>query len=455
MAKTIENILAEKGVLEVPADIAAFYPLVPDTIEQTGLNTVLIEDLICKALLQHGLLTGKKLAEIICLPLPIFSDLLYELKNRLLVIYQSTAGINDFVYALSEKGKEKALTARASSAYTGSAPVPYAEYLTSIDQQALSNESPNLTNIKLALAGLVLSDKFYSLLGPAVNSGRGLFLYGKPGNGKTEIAMRVASCFQEHVFIPKTLFIEGELVKLYDPQCHQVAHPQEADEIVLYDKRWIRIKRPAVVVGGEMDMSSLELGYNPHTKVCEASLQMKGNSGVFVVDDFGRQKVSPEELLNRWILPLEKRIDYLTLPNGTKFQVPFDSLLIFCTNLDPTGLMDEAFLRRIPYKIEVVDPTEEQFNKILREAAEQYRIPYSAEMANYIIDRHFKGKRPMRGCHPRDILRQLKNIALFEGREPQMQEQDIDTAVSLYFAVTQQQEVHTNIDLCFGGGTGG
>ena len=436
MVKTIEDILSSEGIVPKKSEAVGFYPLPPDDLAQTGLNSVLIEDLICKLLLQHGLLSGKKIADFLCIPLLVFSDLLYDMKKRLLVTYHNTAGVNDFVYALSEKGRHQALTARESSAYIGAAPVQYKEYLQSINQQSLKNEQPSLKDIQRALDGLILSDDFYSLLGPAINSGRGLFLYGKPGNGKTEVAMRLASCFQESVFIPKTLLIEGQLVKLYDPQCHNII---ENEENGAFDQRWIRIARPAVTVGGEMDMSSLEIGYNSQTKVCEASLQMKGNSGVFVIDDFGRQKVSPEQLLNRWILPLEKRIDYLTLPSGTKFQVPFDALLVFCTNLDPVGLLDEAFLRRIPYKICMTDPSEEEFRTIFQEAAAKYKIPYSEKMADYLLVKHFRGVRTMRGCHPRDILRQLVNIALFEDREPQMKIKDIDTAVQLYFSATQEK----------------
>ncbi len=435
MVTTIEDILASTSVLPKSSG-EPFCPPTLDTLDQTGLNNVLIEDLICKTLLQHGLLSGKDIAEILCLPMQTFSDLLYDMKKRLVVTYHSTAGVNDFIYALSEKGREQALTARESSSYIGAAPVQYVEYLNSVEQQSLKNERPKLEDLHRALDGLIFSDDFYSLLGPAINSGRGLFLYGKPGNGKTEVAMRLANCFQERIFIPKTLLIEGQLVNLYDPQCHRVI---EDEERATYDQRWIRIARPAVTVGGEMDMSSLEIGYNSRTKICEASLQMKGNSGVFVVDDFGRQKVSPEQLLNRWILPLEKRIDYLTLPSGLKFQVPFDALLVFCTNLDPVGILDEAFLRRIPYKIFMADPSEEAFRTIFREAAAKYKIPYSKEMTDYLLLCHFKGIRTMRGCHPRDILRQLVNIAIFESRVPEMRIQDIDRAVELYFSATREK----------------
>jgi hypothetical protein len=436
MARTLEEILSEKNGQPEHEDDKQFFPNPPADLAETGLNAILIEDLICKLLLQHGLLSGKELAQKLCLPLKIFEDLLYDMKQRLILVYQSTAGVNDFTYALSEKGRQKGLLAREFSAYIGPAPVVYYDYLRSVERQSIQNERPGIQEVQRALDGLVLPEDFCSLLGPAINSGRGVFLYGEPGNGKTEVAMRIARCFQETIFIPKTLLIEGELVKLNDPQWHVPA--EEAEGAEACDRRWLRIERPAVVVGGEMDMASLEIGYNAQTKVCEASLQMKGNCGVFAVDDFGRQKVGPEQLLNRWILPLEKRIDYLTLPSGGKFQVPFNALLVFCTNIDPVKLLDEAFLRRIPYKIQMQDPTEEAFLAILQSSAAHYGIEYSPEMAEYLLASHFRGIRPMRGCHPRDILQQLVNISLFTKIIPKMRKNDLDRSVELYFTATQK-----------------
>lgn len=437
MARTIADILSAQIDLPENGAERQFLPLPPTDLPETGLNAILIEDLICKFLLHYGLLSGRELAHKLCLPLKIFEDLLYDMKQRLILTYHSTSGVNDFVYALSEKGQQKGLLAREFSAYIGPAPVVYDEYLKSIERQSLQNERPGMHEIRRALDGLVLPEEFYSLLGPAINSGRGLFLYGDPGNGKTEVAIRIAKCFHDTIYIPKTLLIEGQLVKFYDPQWHITVEDDAAGTSEAFDRRWQRIERPAVVVGGEMDMASLEIGYNGQTKVCEASLQMKGNSGIFVVDDFGRQKMGPEQLLNRWILPLEKRIDYLTLPSGSKFQVPFNALVVFCTNIDPVKLLDEAFLRRIPYKIKMQDPTEEEFFKILRSSAEQHGIMYSEEMASYLLAQHFRGIRPMRGCHPRDIIQQLVNISLFENTIPGMRKNELDRSATLYFTATQ------------------
>ncbi len=436
MVRTLNEILALKDDDAETLSVGRFVPKIPEKLEQTGLKTIFLEDLICKILLAHGSLAGKEIAKILGLPLKIFSDLLYDLKQRLFLAYQSTSGLNDFDYILTETGRKKALLAREYSNYIGTAPVPFADYLTSIEKQSIRNEQPGREELQKALLELVLPDDFFALLGPAVNSARGIFIYGKPGNGKTEVATRIAKCFTETVYIPKTLIVEGQLIQLYDPQCHTLAPPDNDPGQQATDGRWLKIERPAVVVGGEMDLDSLEIGYNAQTKICEASLQLKGNGGVFVIDDFGRQRVGPEKLLNRWILPLEKRIDYLTLPSGNKILVPFNALLVFCSNLDPGHILDEALLRRIPYKICMEDPDEEQFINIFTAAAVQMGIPYDSNCVDYLMEKYYRGIRPMRGCHPRDILQQLVNIAIYEKRPALMTRKDIDRSVELYFSAT-------------------
>ncbi len=438
MVRTLSEILTPRPE---EADIHVsdqFFPKSPQILEQTGLNQIFVEDLICKIILSCGSLTGRQIAKRIGLPLRIFSDLLYDLKQRLILAYQSTSGVNDFDYILTETGRQKALLAREQSNYIGTAPVQFNEYLNSIETQSIRNERPGPKQLKSAFAGLVLPDDFLAALGPAVNSGRGLFLYGDPGNGKTEVAIRIAKCFTDAVYIPKTIIVEGQLIQLYDPQFH---NPVETDnEKEKSDQRWLRIERPAVVVGGEMDMDSLEIGYNAQTKICEASLQLKGNSGIFVLDDFGRQRAGPEQLLNRWILPLEKRIDYLTLPSGNKIMVPFNALLVFCSNLDPGQILEEALLRRIPYKIRMLDPSEEDFITIFQDSAEHFNIPYDKNCVDYLMEKYFREIRPLRGCHPRDILQQLVNIAIYENRPPRMTKEDLDKSIDLYFTATRSEE---------------
>ncbi len=410
-----------------------FYPPLLESLNQTGLNEKLIEDLIFKLLLSRGVMTGRQIADGICLHFKIMEQILSDLKKQLFLAYRSDAGINDFAYMLTEQGRAKALIAADTSAYVGSAPVPFTDYLKSVERQSIQNEAPGVEELREAFHDLVLEQYVFYTLGPAINSGRGVFLYGAPGNGKTSIAKRVHKCFKDAIYIPKTLLISGELLKFYDPQWHNAVE----DKGRPYDRRWIKVERPAVIVGGEMDLDSLGIKYNPQTKISEAPLQMKANCGTFVVDDFGRQRISPRDLLNRWILPLEKRIDFLTLSNGIKFQVPFDELLIFCTNIDPKELLDEAFLRRIPYKVKLKDPSEVKFRHIMKFVAPQYKIAYNEAMVDYLIENFFRGKRPFRSCHPRDILEQIVNASAYQRIPPKMTKDLINLAAFNYFAAME------------------
>ena len=417
-----------------------FCPPVPQNLNQTGLNEKLIEDLILKFLLSLGVMTGRQIADEICLHFKIIEPILSDLKKQLFMTYRSDAGIDDFEYVLTEQGRTKALTAAESSTYVGSAPVSFTEYLKSFESQSIQKENPGFEELQHAFHDLVLEPHLFYTLGPAINSGRGVFLYGSPGNGKTSIAKRIHKCFKNSIYIPKTLLIGGQLLKFYDPQWHEPVENKDGVKGLRYDSRWIEIERPAVIVGGEMDLESLEIKYNPQTKISEAPLQMKANCGIFVVDDFGRQRISPQDLLNRWILPMEKRIDFLTLSNGIKFQVPFDELLIFCTNIDPNEFLDEAFLRRIPYKVKLKDPSEEKFRRIMKFLAPQYNIEYDDAMVSYLINNYFRKKRPFRSCHPRDILEQIINASAYERIQPRLTKGLINLAAFNYFAAMEHND---------------
>lgn len=440
LAERIQN--EPNTVLPGPqASSSRFVPALPKTLEETGLNAQVVEDLMLKLLLSKGALSGREIAADVCLHFAVVEPMLLDLKARLLVFHKAGSGVGDFVYMLTETGQEKALLARDVSAYVGAAPVPFAAYLRAVQAQSIRNETPTYETLAQAFQHMIFDTALFETIGPAVNSGRGLFLYGEPGNGKTTIAENLARCFQHDIFIPRALWVEGQILQLYDPQNHQLAHPDAPPSLIpRHDLRWVEIKRPAVMVGGELTMDALEIKYNPTLKVSEAPLQMKANGGVFLIDDFGRQRVNHVDLLNRWIVPLEKRVDFLVLPHGQKIQVPFDELIIFSTNLDPKALVDDAFLRRIPYKIHVQDPTEAHFKQIFQMLCGKYGIAYEESRVDYLIARHYRGKRPFRGCQPRDILEQILNTAAYQQSPPVLSEALLDQACRNYFAAMGQDE---------------
>ena len=278
----------------------------------------------------------------------------------------------------------------------------------------------------------------FDQLGPAINSGAGLFLYGAPGNGKTTLAARITMCFGQDIWIPRSLIEDGQIIKLYDAAYH---HAEESDQKSLlkdtdHDRRWIKVKRPTVIVGGELTMDALEIRHDPVSNVSEAPLQLKSNCGCLLIDDFGRQRIEPTDLLNRWIVPLENRQDFLTIATGKKIQVPFEQLIIFSTNLDPSDLTDEAFLRRIPYKIEVHDPTVEEFHRLFEMFCKTFRCAYERDVIDRLLGRHYQPcHRPMRRCHPRDLLLQIRNYCAYNDLPVEMTDEHFDRVVRSYFTV--------------------
>jgi predicted ATPase with chaperone activity len=427
---------------QLPDDIDAngdWFPPEPDCFRAAGLTESEVENLVLKVLNGRSEASGRDVADQIKLPFRLIDPLLQQLKQDQFVTHRGAAMMNDYVYQLSGLGRERAKKLVEHCTYMGAAPVTLSSYVESVSRQTLANQHPTEEDLNRAFADLLIDKRMLLRLGPAINSGRGLFLYGAPGNGKTSIAERVTKAFGEYIWIPRAIGIDGEIMRVYDPSMHEEAPVQDFEGLLdnrRIDHRWIRIRRPTIVVGGELTMDSLEVTLNTATNVSEAPVQLKSNCGTLVIDDFGRQRMTTDELLNRWIVPLEKRYDFLNLASGKKLQVPFDQLIIFSTNLEPKDLVDDAFLRRIPYKIEVSDPAESEFRELFRIMAPITGVTYNQQALDYLVETHYKRVgRPMRCCQPRDLLLQIRNYCRYIGRDPVMSPENLDFAVENYFAV--------------------
>jgi hypothetical protein len=348
------------------------------------------------------------------------------------------AGTAGYRYALTDLGRDRARQYLDANQYVGPAPVPLEAYVAAMKALHDARGYVDRDRLRHGFTHLIVDDAVLEQVGPAINGGKGVFLHGPPGNGKTVIAEGMGRALGGDMYVPYAIDIEGQIVTVYDPVNHEKLEDEASGTGVVTapprDKRWVRIKRPVVMVGGELTLDMLDLSFNPIAKFHEAPLQMKANGGVFLVDDFGRQRMRPEDLLNRWIVPLESRVDYLTLHNGKKIQIPFDVLSVFATNLDPAALADEAFLRRIPYKIEIHDPKVEQFARIFELNCLRRNLPFHEVMVAYLIQRHYVPfGRPLRACHPRDLIDQMTALCRYRGDEPVVNRDNIDAACKAYF----------------------
>ena len=360
--------------------------------------------------------------------------ILKELKFAGLVVYRRDAGPDDFLHDLSETGVERASRAHDRCRYDGCAPVPLAEYVAAVAAQSLRDQTVTPAALKAALAGVCVSAETFGEIGAALASVGALFLHGPPGNGKTTIAERLTRAYGQELWIPRAVQIGGETVRLFDAAVHEELPPDSA-ALDAADARWVRVRRPTVVVGGELTLEHLELSPNPVTGVMEAPVQLKANGGTLVIDDFGRQRVGTDALLNRWIVPLERGYDFLNTPGGRKVKVPFDLLTVFATNLSPADLVDEAFLRRIPFKVRAADPTPAEFRSLLLELAPELGVTVEPGAVDLLVTDHLlDAGRPLRFCHPRDLLLQVKRRADFEGTPAVASAETFAVAVNGYFS---------------------
>lgn len=421
------------------AEEEAYYPPCPESLEDAGISPDDVERLILKFLFSKGSASGRGIALQIKLPFGLIDPILKLLKRDQLLMYSGSAEMGDYQYGITDFGRERARRYFEECTYFGAAPVPLRQYLKAMEAQSIAKQQATEENLRESFSDLLINEDMLNRLGPAINSGRGMFLFGEPGNGKTSIAERITKCFGSTIWIPRALGVEGEIIRVFDPGIHDEISAEQSTglfDLSGVDPRWVQIVRPTVIAGGELTMAQLEVTLNPSTRICESPLQLKSNCGTLVIDDFGRQRMPVDELLNRWIVPLEKRYDFLNLPSGKKVQVPFDQLIIFSTNLEPKDLVDGAFLRRIPYKIQVVDPTVDEFKEIIRRIAPKMGFQYNPEAVEHLVQTHYLGvNRPFRSCQPRDLLLQVRNYCTYRCLPKVMTPEAFDFAVDNYFSV--------------------
>ncbi|MBZ5729051.1 MAG: AAA family ATPase [Acidobacteriia bacterium] len=418
--------VAERPV-EQSADREA-RPIVPDRIEDLGIPRAMVADLILRYLWLHGSGTLAALHETLKLSFPILETMFHQFRQQHVIEVKGMLG-NDYAFTLTEAGRALATARNEVCQYAGPAPVSIQEYHRVVKAQTahvqLSRES-----LRHAFQDLVLPDRVLDQLGPSLIGHQSLFLYGGTGNGKTSIAERILRIYRDTVVVPYAVEVDGHIVALFDPVVHRTAPCDDE----LLDPRWVVCERPCITVGGELSSAMLELRLDEATRVFIAPCQMKANNGIMIIDDFGRQMISPRDLLNRWVVPLDRRVDYLTLASGMKFKVPFELMVVFSTNLNPSDLADEAFLRRIQTKvlIENVDP--EVFDEIFRRVMQFYQVPGEPGVAEYLRGRcAAAGAKYLRACYPMDAYRLIKAISEYEGRPVRFTRANIDRAVALYF----------------------
>ena len=395
-----------------------FWPAEPTSLEDTGLSESLVQSICCQVLLAAGTISGRKIAEAVGLPFGLVDEILGGLRTQQLVAHARSAPLNDYYYSLTEAGQSRTLGMQKVVSYTGPAPVTLSDYLLSVEAQGNQYcpvEKPKLVE---SLTHISYENSWLDFIGPAVNSNAGIFLYGPPGNGKTTLAKCLTKLRGENIWIPHAIIEDGMIIKVFDAAYHTPKQIDESSSIVNlqnYDRRWIRIERPTVVVGGELTMDNLEVRHDTRSNTCEAPLQLKSNCGSLLIDDFGRQRITPSELLNRWIVPLENKLDFLTLPTGKKISVPFEQIILFSTNLQPNDLVDEAFLRRVPFKIEIKDPGVQEFTYLFQQGCKALGFPWRPEVVKQLIDGFFRANnRPLRRCYPRDLLNQVKAYCTYK-----------------------------------------
>ncbi len=408
---------------------SAFSPPVPQNLAELGISQSLVLDLVLRRTLLEGFSSLESLSHSLRLSLPIIDQAFRQLRQQQIIEVKGMLG-NDYQFVLTQSGKQLASDRFQISQYAGACPVALRDYHMATKRQA-ARVNVDRRALRAAFSDLVVPDRLLDQLGPALISQNSIFLYGPSGNGKTSIAERMLRVYQDAVLIPYAVEVDNQILSLYDPVVHTKIELDDPD----IDPRWVLCKRPCIVVGGELIPSMLELRLDESSGIYAAPLQMKANNGIFIIDDFGRQLMSPRDLLNRWIVPLDRRVDYLTLRYGVKFQIPFELMVVFSTNLDPSDLADEAFLRRIQNKIEVEPVAPQVFDMIYQRVVSTHNVPSEYDSAEYLRRLCLAdGRTQLRACYPLDILNIIESISKYENRAVQISKPDLERAVHLYFA---------------------
>jgi hypothetical protein len=431
----------------VEQDVAAAEVLAPQKplfLEETGLTADTVTSLMVKAL-HGGEASGMDLADRVRLPYGILEPLLEHLRIEQLVQVKSAAGTGTagYHYVLTDAGRDRAIRYFDTCRYVGAAPVPLDQYTMYMSVLRAQIHDIYRDRVAEGFSHLVVEPEMLDQLGPAIASRRAMFLYGPPGNGKSVMGEGIGRVLGGDIYVPQAIDVDGQIITMFDPVTHESRANDDESSIIrpndAIDGRWVQIRRPVITVGGELTLEMLDLRYNQLSGFYEAPVHLKANGGVLVVDDFGRQRVPARDLLNRWIVPLESRVDYLNLHTGRKFQVPFDVMVVFATNLEPRSLADEAFLRRIPYKIYAKNPTLPQFSKIFEMNCRRHGINFDPAIVQYLHQRYYSAKKlQMRACHPRDFTDQIVSLCRYQKRKPEVTPQLLDAVCQTYFLEDSQ-----------------